>query len=551
MDNEILQKTVPAVILEACARHGNRPAFTCLGRTLTYRDLEWLSARFAAWLQRHTTLKPGDRIAIQLPNILQYPVAVLGALRAGLVLVNTNPLYSPPELQRQLQDSGARALVVLAGAAARAAEGIGGTQVETVIVTEMADLHRFPQREWINFALKHLKKKVPPYDLPGSVKFTRALKPGGGTAPAKVEPPADPELRDLMALQYTGGTTGTSKGAMLTHANLVANMHQFREHLKDDCPEPGGIMAAPLPLYHIYGFTVHLLYCLHQGLHNLLIPNPQDIRGLVKTMGRYPIAGFIGINTLYNALCGSREFARLDLSSLKISTAGGMALSEKTFWRWRELTGCSILEGYGLTETSPLVACNRSASLQVGTIGLPVVDTQVKVVDMDGRELPPGEPGELCVKGPQVMKGYWRKPEETSRVLDPDGWLHTGDVAVIQEDGFIRIVDRIKDMIIVSGFNVYPAEIEEYVCSHPDVREAAAVGVKRGDIGGEKVKLYVVTDNPGLSRQEIIAWCEKGLASYKVPRVIEFCDALPKSNVGKILRRELRGEPDPVEQTHS
>ncbi|MEX2366064.1 MAG: AMP-binding protein, partial [Pseudohongiellaceae bacterium] len=406
-----------------------------------------------------------------------------------------------------------------------------------------ADLHGPLRSTALNLVIRHVKKMVPAFHFDQSVSFKKALRLGKRRADGDVALPAaqqqDEALLQLAVLQYTGGTTGVAKGAMLTHANLVSNMMQLYERLRKECPGPGEVMVAPLPLYHIYAFTVHFLYGMHIGLHNLLIPNPRDIPAFVRTMKKYRIAGMAGINTLFNALCGSSEFARLDFSNLKLASAGGMALSLKTYNRWLKLTGCRILEGYGLTETSPLISCNSSQFLQPGTIGKPVMDTEVKVINEQGSSLPPGEPGELCVRGPQVMAGYWRRPEETREVLDDQGWFRTGDVAVIQEDGFLRIVDRIKDLIIVSGYNVYPGEIEEHVCQHPDIVEAAAIGIRRGD-SGEKVKLFVVSRNPELLKTDIIEYCRQGLAPYKVPKLIEFRDSLPKSNVGKILRRQLR-----------
>lgn len=523
------------VILESCRRFRDRPAFTCLGRSLRYGELDTLSARFAGYLRGEAGLKPGERIAIQMPNLLQYPVAVLGALRAGLVVVNTNPLYSPNELEHQLQDAGASALVLFAHTAESAARVLARTPVRVVILTDVGDLHGALRGTAMNLALRWLKKKVPPKGLREAVSFRRALALGAATL-AEAESAAP---TDLALLQYTGGTTGVAKGAMLSHANLVANLNQFSERLQDDCPGAGAIMVAPLPLYHIYAFTTHMLYGLQRGLHQLLIPNPRDIPGLVKAMRPHRVEGFVGINSLYNALCASDAFASLDLSSMRISSAGGMALSSRTAERWERLTGCRILEGYGLTEASPLVACNNSAFLRQGTIGRPVSGTEIRIVRDDGSDAGDGEAGELWVRGPQVMAGYWRRPEETRDVLNAEGWLRTGDVARREDGGFLRIVDRIKDMIIVSGYNVFPAEIEEYVCRHPDIREAAAVGVQRGEVG-EKVKLFVVSDNPALSRQDIIDYCSRGLAPYKVPRLVEFRDSLPRSNVGKVLRRELR-----------
>lgn len=533
-------ETIADVILAACRQHSDRIAFSCMGRYLNYAQLEKQSATFAAYLQNCTDLKSGDRIAIQLPNILQYPIVALGALRAGLVIVNTNPLYSTAELEHQLNDAGARAIVVLANTAANAARIIKNTPIEKVIVTQIGDLHNFPKRQLINFLVKYVKKMVPDYRFAQQISFRKALALGRKSLSAKGLKTESLSGKDTLAvLQYTGGTTGRAKGAMLSHSNLVANMYQFEERLEGEGPEAGDVMVAPLPLYHIYAFTIHMMYAVHKGMHNVLITNPRDIPAFVNAIKPYRISVFVGLNTLYNALCANKEFAKLDFSGLKISSSGGMALSSKTFRRWLDLTGCKILEGYGLTETSPLVSCNCSANFQEGTIGKPVLETQVKVIDEAGNEMAVGEAGELCVKGPQVMVGYWQQSEETRNVLDADGWLRTGDLAIIQPDGFIRIVDRIKDLIIVAGFNVYPAEVEDFICQHPDIKEAAVIGIKRGD-GSEKVKLFAVSSNPELSRKDIIEYCEGGLAPYKIPRLVEFRDSLPKSNLGKILRRELR-----------
>nr|WP_297459996.1 AMP-binding protein [uncultured Halomonas sp.] len=517
-------------------RFADKPAFSCMGRVLTYGELDTLSSDFAAWLQQETDLEPGDRIAIQLPNVLQFPVAVFGALRAGLVVVNTNPLYTEREMRHQFEDSGARAILILANMADKLEKVLGQSQIKHVLVTELGDLHGFPQRTLINAVVKYVKKMVPKYSLPTAIGFRQALAKGRGLEHREVARGMD----DVAALQYTGGTTGLAKGTMLTHRNLVANMLQARVALMAGAMNEGSeVIIAPLPVYHIYTFTVNCLCMMVTGNHSVLITNPRDIDGFIKTLKTIKFSGFVGLNTLFNALCNREEFRALDFSSLKLTISGGMALTRTAAKRWEEITGCPIAEGYGMTETSPIVSFNPPDAIQLGTIGKPASGTSVKVIDDDGRALPLGEPGELCVKGPQVMKGYWNRPEDTAKTLDDEGWIRTGDIAVLQEDGYIRIVDRKKDMIIVSGFNVYPNEIEDVVAGHPDVIEAAAVGVA-DDNSGEAIKLFVVSRNEALDAETLRTWCKKELAAYKVPKLIEFRDELPKTNVGKVLRRELR-----------
>jgi long-chain acyl-CoA synthetase len=527
--------TVVEVLNKACETFAANPAFTCLGRTMTYAELDHLSLQFACYLQQRTNLKPGDRIAVQLPNILQYPVVVFGALRAGLTVVNTNPLYTPRELKHQLNDAGAKALVVLANIAKSAAAVVPETQVEQVIVTEIGDLHAPIKRLLINSVLKYVKRDVPDVRFPSQVSFRSTLS---GTDLSRYEPSAH-QPQDVAVLQYTGGTTGVAKGAMLTHANLVANMQQVRDILGESVQIGKELFVAPLPLYHIYAFTLHCMTLLAAGCQSILIPNPRDIPSFVKMLKGQPITGFVGLNTLFNALCRDAGFTQLDFSALRTTASGGMALTQEAAKRWHEVTGCVVSEGYGMTETSPVVTVNPPRAIQPGTVGLPVPDTQLKVVDEAGNSLPQGEPGELCVKGPQVMKGYWQRPEETAKILDAEGWLMTGDMAVIQDDGYVRIVDRKKDMIIVSGFNVYPNEIEDVVCLHPSILEAAAVGLPDPK-SGEQVKLYVVSTDAALTEQAVIDYCRENLTGYKVPRSVEFRKELPKSNVGKILRRELK-----------
>ncbi|MFV8783339.1 AMP-binding protein [Microbulbifer sp. SA54] len=532
-----IDRSILDVFSTASAKYADRPAFTCLGHTLTIGDIDRLSANFASYLQNNTSLKPGDRIAVQLPNVLQYPVVVFGALRAGLVVVNTNPLYTQRELKHQLNDSGAKALVVVANIADTAAAVVPETGVEQVIVTEIADLHPPIKRLLINSVAKYIKKMVPEFSFANRVRFTDAIATGAKLPHEDVQ--RAPE--DIAVLQYTGGTTGVAKGAMLTNRNLVANMEQVREALGDSMKEGEEFYVSPLPLYHIYAFTIHCMCLLTTGNHSLLIPNPRDIPGFVKTLKGKRFTGFVGLNTLFNGLMRDSDFAQLDFSKLHTTCSGGMALTRDTAKRWEEMTGCVVIEGYGMTETSPVVSFNPADAIQLGTVGLPVPGTEVKVMDENGNDLPNNSPGELCVRGPQVMKGYWERPEATADTIDSEGWLKTGDMAVIQDDGYIKIVDRKKDMIIVSGFNVYPNEIEDIVSAHPKVTEAAAIGIPN-ERSGETVKLFVVKADPSLTAEDVIAYCRENMTAYKVPKNIEFRDDLPKTNVGKILRRELRDE---------
>lgn len=529
---------IQAVLKQSCQRFADKPAFSNLGKTLTYGELYTLSGAFAAWLQQHTDLKPGDRIAVQLPNVLQYPVAVFGAMRAGLIVVNTNPLYTAREMEHQFNDSGAKALVCLANMAHLAEKVVPKTQVKHVIVTEVADLLPPLKRLLINSVIKYVKKMVPAYNLPGAVRFNDALALGKGGAVTE----ANPQPSDVAVLQYTGGTTGVAKGAMLTHRNLVANMLQCRALMGANLQEGCEILITPLPLYHIYAFTFHCMAMMLIGNHNVLISNPRDLSAMVKELGKWKFSGFVGLNTLFVALCNNDAFRALDFSALKITLSGGMALQLSVAERWKTVTGCAICEGYGMTETSPVAAVNPAEANQVGTIGIPVPSTLCKVIDDSGRELGLGEVGELCVKGPQVMKGYWQREEATAEILDQDGWLKTGDIAVIQPDGYMRIVDRKKDMILVSGFNVYPNELEDVLASLPGVLQCAAIGVP-DEKSGEVIKMFIVV-KPGmtLTKEQVMEHMRANVTGYKVPRHIEFRDALPTTNVGKILRRELRDE---------
>ena len=529
---------VQAVLKQSCERFANKPAFSNLGKTLTYGEMYTLSGAFAAYLQQHTDLQPGDRIAVQLPNVLQYPVAVFGAIRAGLIVVNTNPLYTAREMEHQFNDSGAKALVCLANMAHLAEKVVPKTGVKHVIITEVADLLPPLKRLLVNSVIKYVKKMVPPFHLPKAIKFNDVLAKGHGQPVQDVSPGGG----DVAVLQYTGGTTGVAKGAMLTHRNLIANMLQCKALMAANLNEGTETLITPLPLYHIYAFTFHCMAMMLSGNHNVLISNPRDLSAMVKELSRWKFSGFVGLNTLFVALCNNAEFRKLDFSSLKLTLSGGMALQQAAAERWKEVTGCSICEGYGMTETSPVASVNPFQQIKMGTIGIPVPSTLCKTINDAGEEMPVGEVGELCIKGPQVMKGYWQNQAATDEMLDADGWLKTGDIAIIQPDGYMRIVDRKKDMILVSGFNVYPNELEDVLATLPGVLQCAAIGVP-DEKSGEAIKLFVVC-KPGttLSKDQVMAHMRANVTAYKVPRSVEFRDALPTTNVGKILRRELRDE---------
>jgi long-chain acyl-CoA synthetase len=524
------------MIEQAIAQHRDRPCFTCMDRTLTYGDLDTLAARFAAYLQKVARLRKGDRIAIMLPNVLQYPVVILGAFRAGLTIVNTNPMYTPRELQHQLHDSGARALVILENFAHTFAEIHGGLQLDTVIVTGVGDLLRFPKSALVNFALRHVKKQVPEYSLPGSIGFNEALSKGRYENLERVE--LDHE--DVAFLQYTGGTTGVSKGAVLTHRNLVANVLQSEAWIRPQLKLDETLVAiTALPLYHIFALTANSLTMIKLGAHNILIPNPRDFAGFVKELGRYRFSFFAGVNTLFNALLHTRDFDRLDFSGLRVSLGGGMAVQRAVAERWKEVTGNVLTQAWGLTETSPAACINRPGDDFNGSIGLPISSTIVTIRDDDGNVLPQGQSGEICVAGPQVMRGYWNRPDETEKVLLPGQVLRTGDIGYMDERGFVYIEDRKKDMILVSGFNVYPNEVESVAVTHPGVLEAAAVA-QQDERAGEVVALFAVRKDPSLTEEALIEYCRTQLTGYKIPKRVYFRDELPKTNVGKILRRELK-----------
>ncbi|MCB1614799.1 MAG: AMP-binding protein [Pseudomonadales bacterium] len=525
---------IVSVIRHSASRYGSRPAFTCLGQTLSFRDVDRLSDNFAAYLQQ-TGLQAGDRVAIQLPNVLQYPVVVFGVLKAGMVMVNTNPLYTEREMIHQFNDAGAKAVIVLANNAARLQSVLPETDIAHVVVTEIADLHTPLKRLFLNFVVKHVRKMVPSWSIPEALTLRQALRMGLSCELTPVSVKSD----DLAILQYTGGTTGVAKGAMLSHRNMVSNMLQVYPQIKmSGITEGGDLFVAPLPLYHIYAFMLHCMAAFSWGGHSLLIPDPRDTAAFVNSLKKAPFSVFVGLNTLFVSLMSNDAFRALDFSRLKVSLSGGMALAPSVAKEWQTLTGSPVLEGYGLTETSPVVTLNPPGHQQEGSIGVPIPATYVKTVNASGEETPVGEAGELCVQGPQVMMGYWQRPEATTEVIR-DGWLHTGDVALIQPDGFLRIVDRKKDMILVSGFNVYPNELEAIVMEHPDVLECAAVGMP-DEQTGEAVKMFVVSRNPALDQSAIRAFCKERMTAYKVPKVVEFRQELPKSNVGKILRKELR-----------
>ncbi|MBC3365348.1 long-chain-fatty-acid--CoA ligase FadD2 [Pseudomonas sp. SWRI154] len=536
-------KSVVEVFERSCKKFADRPAFSNMGVTLTYAELERYSAAFAGYLQAHTDLAPGDRIAVQMPNVLQYPIAVFGALRAGLVVVNTNPLYTPREMRHQFRDSGARALVYLNMFGQKVQEVLPDTDLQYLIEAKMGDLMPTAKGWLVNTVVSKVKKMVPDYSLPQAVSFKTALRLGRGQGIK----PLNVSLDDIAVLQYTGGTTGLAKGAMLTHGNLVANMQQARACLgqigDDGQPllrEGQEVMIAPLPLYHIYAFTANCMCMMVTGNHNVLITNPRDIGGFIKELKNWRFSLLLGLNTLFVALMDHPDFKTLDFSNLKVTNSGGTALVKATAERWKQLTGCSITEGYGLTETSPVASANPyGGKSRLGTVGLPVPGTLMKVISDDGIELPLGERGELCIKGPQIMKGYWNKPEATAEVLDSEGWFKSGDIAVIDPDGFVRIVDRKKDMIIVSGFNVYPNEIEDVVMAHPKVASCAVIGVP-DERSGEAVKLFVVARESGVSLEELKAYCKENFTGYKIPKHIVLRESLPMTPVGKILRRELR-----------
>ena len=520
----------------SCEKFRELPAFENMGVVLSYDDVDRLSQDFASYLQNVVGLNKGDRVAVMMPNLLQYPIAVFGILRAGLVVVNVNPLYTPRELEHQMKDSGARAIVIVENFASTLQQVIGSTSLETVITTQVGDLAPFPKRLIANFVVKRVKKMVPPWNLPGSVPFRTALARG------KAQPYHRALLthEDVAFLQYTGGTTGLSKGATLTHGNMVANLAQMHTWIGPLLTEGEDIVITALPLYHIFALTVNCLLFLRVGGKNVLITNPRDMPGFVKEMRRHRFTVFTGVNTLFNGLLHTPGFETLDFSALRFTVGGGAAVQQAVAEKWQAVTGAALTEGYGLSEASPGVCFSPMDKPDWnGTIGVPLPSTYVSLRDDDDKIVAAGEPGELCVKGPQIMRGYWNKPDETRQSFTGDGYLKTGDIAVVDACGYFRIVDRKKDMILVSGFNVFPNEIENVVAMHPGVLECACIGVP-DDKTGEAVKVFVVRKDPALTADALREHCRQNLTGYKVPRAIEFRDALPKSNVGKILRKELR-----------
>ncbi|CAX59976.1 long-chain-fatty-acid--CoA ligase [Erwinia billingiae Eb661] len=521
----------------AVKRYADQPAFINMGQAMTYRKLEERSRAFAAYLQQGLGLKKGDRVALMMPNLLQYPIALFGILRAGMIVVNVNPLYTPRELEHQLNDSGASAIVIVSNFAHTLEKVVAKTQVKHVILTRLGDQLTPAKGTLVNFVVKYIKRMVPKYHLPDAISFRSALHEGYRMQYVRPDIIND----DLAFLQYTGGTTGVAKGAMLTHRNMQANLEQTKATYGSLLKEGKETVVTALPLYHIFALTVNCMLFIDLGGANLLITNPRDIPGLVKELSKVRFTAITGVNTLFNALLNDEDFQKLDFSSLSLSAGGGMSVQKAVAERWEKLTGHYLLEGYGLTECSPLVSVNPyDIRYHSGSIGLPVPSTDIMLVDDEGNEVAEGEPGELCIKGPQVMLGYWQRPDATDEVLK-NGWLRSGDIVTVDQEGFIRIVDRKKDMILVSGFNVYPNEIEDVLMLHPKVREAAAIGVPN-DVAGETVKICVVKKDPSLTKEELIAHCKKNLTGYKVPKIVEFRDELPKTNVGKILRRELRDE---------
>ncbi|MDG4894173.1 long-chain fatty acid--CoA ligase [Mesorhizobium sp. WSM4976] len=534
-------KSIGEFLVGACKQFAGQPAFVCMGKSITYAELERLSAAFGAYLQARG-LEKGARVALMMPNVLQYPVAMMAALRAGYTVVNINPLYTPRELEHQLKDSGAQAIVILENFAGTLQAVIARTPVKHVVVTSMGDMLGGLKGAIVNLVVRRVKKMVPAWSLPGHVKFSAVLKTGASIA---FKPPTV-SGDDIAFLQYTGGTTGVSKGAVLLHRNVLSNVAQNSLWVEDAYtvkPKPAHQnFICALPLYHIFALTVNALMGMQQGAQNLLIPNPRDIPGFVKELSKYPMHIFPGLNTLFNALLNNEDFRKLDFKPLILTLGGGMAVQKGVAERWKALTGCPISEGYGLSETSPVATANKfSSSDFTGTIGLPLPSTEIAIRDDDGNNVPLGEVGEICIRGPQVMAGYWNRPDETAKVMTKDGFFKSGDMGFMDERGYTKIVDRKKDMILVSGFNVYPNELEEVVAHHPGVLEAAAIGVP-DEHSGEVPKLFVVKKDPALTVEVLMAYCRENLTGYKRPKFIEFRTELPKTPVGKILRRALRDQ---------
>jgi len=527
--------SIAELLRQACATHRDRPAYEQMGRVLSFGELDRLTRDFAAWLQA-AGLAKGDRIAIMLPNTLQYPIALFGALRAGLIVVNTNPLYTAPELQHQLADSGAAAIVVLENFAHVVQEIAAETRLRKVLVTGAGDFLGFPKSWIVNYVVRHRRKQVAAWRIPGAVSFSAALRAGRKLPLQEIE--VGPE--DIAFLQYTGGTTGVAKGAMLTHGNVTANVLQADAWLGGRFSRTAGTLVTAIPLYHIFALTANCLLFAHLGWKNVLIINARDFPAVVKEMKKQPFAFFSGVNTLFNALLNTPGFESIDFSALQVTLGGGMAVQESVAKRWKAVTGNILTQAWGLTETSPAATINPTAEEFNGSIGLPIPSSEIAIKNDQGQDLPLGQTGEICVRGPQVMRGYWNRPDETAKVMLPDGWLRTGDVGYMDERGYVFLQDRKKDLILVSGFNVYPNEVEAVAATHPGVLECAAVA-HPDEHSGEVVALYVVPKDPNLSERDVIEHCRSSLAGYKVPKHVYFRKELPKSNVGKILRKELRG----------
>lgn len=528
--------TLVEMFQETFDKYNSKMAFSCMGKELTFTQVDKLSRQFGAYL-RSRGLEPGDKIALMMPNLLQYPIALFGALRAGLIVVNTNPLYTPREMRHQFTDSGAKAIVIAENFAHNLEQILGDTNIKTVITTSIGGMLGFPKKAIVNFVVRRIKKMVPKYNIPNTVTFMEAVRQGKRFTLEDHKGSPD----EVILLQYTGGTTGVSKGAMLTNRNLIANMLQIRAWMTPFLKDGEEVALCPLPLYHIFAFSVNCLALMSYGVTAVLVTNARDLGSVIKAMKDYKISLITGVNTLFNALVNHKDFSSVDFSNLKITVGGGMAVQRSVAEQWQKVTGCFLSEGYGMTESSPVVSVNPlDGTGRLGTIGLPVSSTDVRIVDEIGNVLGYNQPGELQVKGPQVMKGYYNRPDETAKTLLGE-WLATGDMAMINEEGFLQIVDRKKDMILVSGFNVYPNEVEEVVASHPKVLECAAIGISH-DKSGEVVKVFVVAKDKSLKEKELIEYCRGNLTGYKVPKAVEFRKELPKTNVGKILRRALREE---------
>ncbi|MFT5519831.1 MAG: long-chain acyl-CoA synthetase [Enterobacterales bacterium] len=532
------------MIEQSLTRYADKNAFTNMGVTLTFKELDEKSKQFASYLQHTLHLKKGSRVAIMMPNLLQYPIALYGILRAGMVAVNVNPMYTSRELRHQLSDSGAEAIIVLANFAHVLSEIIDETPIRRIVVTEIADLSPWPKRNIINWLIKSVKKMVPKFNLPQHDCFLEALAKGQKKSFSPVEITKD----DIAFLQYTGGTTGVAKGAVLTHNNMLSNVLQSEAWFTTTLSTDKEVIITALPLYHIFSLTANCLLFTKIGGMNILITNPRDMPAFVKELKNNRFTGFTGVNTLFNGLINTPGIENVDFSQLKMSFGGGMAVQPSVAKEWEELTNTVMIEGYGLTETSPAAIVNPMDAKEFsGCIGLPISSTDISIRDNDGNELGFNEPGELSIKGPQVMRGYWQRPEETANSITEDGWFATGDVATINEEGYVKLVDRKKDMILVSGFNVYPNELESVIAEHPQILELAAIGV-HDDNCGEVVKIFIVPKSPDLTKEEVMAFCKKNLTGYKRPKYIEFMSELPKSNVGKILRKDLRSAADVAEK---